>query len=32
MLITLDKCYNSMGYMFNFMLNYYLKLGSNSYE
>ena len=32
MLIILNKCYNGIGYKFNFKLNYYLKLGGNSYE
>ena len=36
MLITLNRCYNNnnnnIGYSFNFKLNYYLKLGGNSYE
>ena len=32
MLITLNRCYNSIGYKFNFKLNYCLKLGGNSYE
>ena len=32
MLIALNRCYNNIGYSFNFKLNYYLKLGGNSYE
>lgn len=28
----LNRCYNSMGYKFNFKLNYYLRIGGNSYE
>ncbi len=32
MLITLNRCYNSIGYKSNFKLKYYLKLGGNSYE
>ena len=32
MLIILNKCYNGIGYKFNFKLNYYLRIGGNSYE
>lgn len=30
--MQLNKCYNSIGYKFNFKLNYYLCNGGNIYE
>lgn len=28
----LNRSYNSIGYKFNFKLDYYLRIGGNSYE
>ncbi len=32
MIITMNKYHNSIGYKFNFKLNYYLEVRGNSYE